>query len=165
MKKIIILFFFALILSGCGTTAGKMKKGKIQLGMSKDEFCMATVSFRFSRDPCSGTFMEGFNNTARGIYYPETQMEIMHDLAMEYFFVFNKVSKPFNYDTFKSGTGYLHKIFKDYEVAKKYAAKRDLNFDNDIIYNSKKGCEAEGLKAGTDEFAECTLKKIKELSK
>ena len=164
MKKIIAILVLGLLLNGCGTTASHMAKGNVNIGMTKDEFCLAVNSFRFSKDPCKGTFMEGFNNEARGLYYPETKMEIMHDLEKEFFFVFGDVNTPYNYDTLKEGDGTLIKILKNFNDAKKFASAKDFAIGDDKIQIAKQACKTKGLEPGTEEFADCSLKKIKELS-
>jgi hypothetical protein len=141
-----------------------MAKGNVKIGMTKDEFCLAVNSFRFSKDPCKGTFMEGFNNEAKGLYYPETKMEIMHDLEKEFFFVFGDVNTPYNYDTLKEGDGTLIKILKNFNDAKKFASAKDFAIGDDKIQIAKQACKTKGLEPGTEEFADCSLKKIKELS-
>jgi hypothetical protein len=164
MKKIIAILVLGLLLNGCGTTASHMAKGNVKIGMTKDEFCLAVNSFRFSKDPCKGTFMEGFNNEAKGLYYPETKMEIMHDLEKEFFFVFGDVNTPYNYDTLKEGDGTLIKILKNFNDAKKFASAKDFAIGDDKIQIAKQACKTKGLEPGTEEFADCSLKKIKELS-
>ena len=153
-----------MFLSACGTTSSNMKKGNIIIGMTKDGFCTAVNSFRFSQDPCKGTFMEGYNNTARGLYYPTTQMEIMHDLKKEYFFIFENVTIPFNYDGLKKGNGTLVKIFRNFNEAKSYASNIKFENKEDNIEKAKQECTDLLLKPGTVEFADCNLKKILELS-
>ena len=164
MKKVIGIIILGLLLNGCGTTASHMAKGNVKIGMTKDEFCLAVNSFRFRKDPCKGTFMEGFNNEARGLYYPETKMEIMHDLEKEFFFVFGDVNTPYNYDTLKEGDGTLIKILKNFNDAKKFASAKDFAIGDDKIQIAKQACKTKGLEPGTEEFADCSLKKIKELS-
>jgi len=164
MKKIIAILVLGLLLNGCGTTASHMAKGNVKIGMTKDEFCLAVNSFRFSKDPCKGTFMEGFNNEAKGLYYPETKMEIMHDLEKEFFFVFGDVNTPYNYNTLKEGDGTLIKILKNFNDAKKFASAKDFAIGDDKIQIAKQACKTKGLEPGTEEFADCSLKKIKELS-
>ena len=164
MKKVIGIIILGLLLNGCGTTASHMAKGNVKIGMTKDEFCRAVNSFRFSKDPCKGTFMEGFNNEAKGLYYPETKMEIMHDLEKEFFFVFGDVNTPYNYDTLKEGDGTLIKILKNFNDAKKFASAKDFAIGDDKIQIAKQACKTKGLEPGTEEFADCSLKKIKELS-
>jgi hypothetical protein len=108
--------------------------------------------------------MEGFNNEARGLYYPETKMEIMHDLEKEFFFVFENVNRPYNYDTLKEGDGTLIKIFKNFDEAKKFASTKEFAIGDNQVQIAKQACKAKGLEPGTEEFAECSLKKLKELS-
>ena len=132
--------------------------------MTKEDFCLAVNSFKFSQDPCKGTFMEGYNNEARGIYYPKTKMEIMHDLKKEYFFVFENVNNPFDYSTLNEGDGTLVKIFRNFGEAKTYASAIEFGIDNNKAEIAKKECKKLSLSPGTEEFAECTLKKILELS-
>ena len=164
MKKILSIFVISFLLYGCGTTASHMEKGNVKIGMTQVEFCLAVNSFRFSKDPCKGSFMEGFNNEARGLYYPETKMEIMHDLEKEFFFVFKNVNRPFNYDTLKEGDGTLIKIFKNFNEAKKFASTKEFAIGDNQVQIAKQACKAKGLEPGTEEFAECSLKKLKELS-
>ena len=164
MKKLLAIIVLGFLLNGCGTTSSHMQKGNIKIGMTQDEFCVAVNSFRFSKDPCKGTFMEGFNNEARGLYYPETKMEIMHDLEKEVFFVFGDVNTPFNYDTLKNGDGTLIKIFKNFDEAKEFSSGKKFAIKDDKIKIAKQACISKGLMPGTEEFADCSLKKIKELS-
>ena len=164
MKKLLAIVVLGFLLNGCGTTSSHMQKGNVKIGMTKYEFCHAVVSFRFSQDPCSATFMEGFNNQARGLYYPESKMEIMHDLKKEFFFVFKDVDTQFNYDTLKTGDGTLIKIFKNFDEAKEFSSGKKFVIKDDMIKIAKQACISKGLMPGTEEFADCSLKKIKELS-
>ena len=164
MKKLLAIVVLGLLLHGCGTTSSHMQKGKVTIGMTKDEFCLAVNSFRFSKDPCKTTFGEGYNNVTRGLYYPDTKMEIMHDLAKEYFFVFGNVTVPFNYNSLKEGNGNLVKIFRNFDEAKNFASAKKFGIGDDKIQIAKEACKTKGLNPGTEEFAECSLKKIKELS-
>jgi len=164
MKKILGVIILGLLLNGCSTTSSNMEKGKIKIGMTKYEFCLAVNSFKFSQDPCKGTFMEGYNNEARGIYYPKTKREIMHDLKKEYFFVFENVNRPFDYSTLKEGDGTIVKIFRNFDEAKTYASNIDFEIKEDNAQKAKQECTDLLLKPDTEEFADCTLKKILELS-
>jgi len=165
MRKFSGIVFICIFLSACGTTSSNMKKGKVKIGMSKEDFCLAVSSFRFSQDPCSGTFMEGYNNTARGMYYPVTKNEIMHDLKKEYFFIFENVNTPFNYRSFKAGDGTLVRIFQNYDKAKSFASNIKFELKNENIKIAKQKCKDLFAKPETQEFADCTLKQILELSK
>jgi hypothetical protein len=163
MKKILGIFVLSFLLYGCGTTASHMEKGNVKIGMTKEEFCLAVNSFRFSQDPCKSTY-KGWTITARGLYYPETKMEIMHDLKKNYFFVFENVNSPVNYNTLKEGDGTLIKIFKNFDEAKKFASTKEFTIGDDKVQIAKQACETKGLEPGTEEFAECSLKKLKEIS-
>tara|TARA_B110000858_G_scaffold130889_1_gene148813 strand:- start:33 stop:530 length:498 start_codon:yes stop_codon:yes gene_type:complete len=164
MKKILGIIVLGLLLSGCGTTSSHMEKGNVKIGMTKDDFCIAVNSFRFSQDPCKGTFMEGARNEARGLYYPTTQMEIMHDLKKEYFFIFENVTIPFNYAELEEGNGTLVKISRNFDEAKSYASNIKFEIKEDNAQKAKQECTDLLLKPDTEEFADCTLKKILELS-
>ena len=164
MKRLIFIFVIGLILYGCGTTASKMEKGDVvNIGMSKEEFCIAVLSMRAAKDPCtSGSYM---SVKASGLYYPDTKMEIMHDSDKEYFFVFKDVNTPFNYkDWSKKGDGNLIKIFRNLNEAQKYASALKFEIEDDIATIAKNGCKSSGLKEGTEDFADCTLNAIIELS-
>ena len=164
MKKILLITFLGLILNGCGTTSSHVEKGSVKIGMSKDDFCVQVNSFRFAEDPCKMTFKEGYNLKARGMYYPQTKMEIMHDLKKEYFFVFENVSVPFNYATLDEGNGSLVQIFKNFDKAKSYASNIKFEIEENIPDKAKKLCKDLSIEIGTEEFADCTLKKILELT-
>ncbi len=161
MKNFFSLIIVVFLLNGCVGVESNLKKGNIRIGMYKSEFCYVETTLS---GPCSATFMEGFNNVSRGLYYPKLKKEIMWAKKPKSFFVFKNVSSPFNYDTFSVGDGKLEKIFKTKEEAIKYVSSKDSLIKEDYIRIAKQGCKASGLEPGTEEFAECALKRIKELS-
>ena len=121
------------------------------------------------------SFNERMKNKPRGIYYPETKMEIMYDQNKEFFFVFENVTIPYDwYDPYKSiwvsgpedikGDGTLIKIFKNYDDAKNFASGKEFSIGSDKVQQAKKACKDLGFESGTEEFAECSLKKLKEQS-
>jgi len=163
MKKILELIVISLLLNGCVGVESNLKKGNIYIGMSKIEFCSVDTVLS---GPCGGTFMDGFNNISGGMYYPKTKKEVMwaRKKAQTYF-VFKNVDIPFNYDNLKVGDGILEKMFKSEEEALEYASgKKGSLIDNNKILAAKTYCESKGFTPGTEEFADCSLKKIKELS-
>ena len=81
-----------------------------------------------------------------------------------YFFVFENVNSPVNYNTLKEGDGTLIKIFKNFDEAKKFASTKEFTIGDDKVQIAKQACETKGLEPGTEEFAECSLKKLKEIS-
>ncbi len=163
MKKVLGLIVISLLLNGCVGVESNLKKGNITIGMSKYQFCYVDTTLS---GPCGGTFMDGFNNIAGGMYYPETKKEVMWARKKaKTFFVFKDVSQPFNYDTFDVGDGKLEKMFKSKEEALEYASGKEGSLiDNNKILAAKTYCESKGFTPGTEEFADCSLKKIKELS-
>ena len=161
MKNFFFFIIFVFLLNGCVGVESNLKKGNIYIGMSKDQFCYVDTKLS---GPCGGTFMEGFNNISRGLYFPELRREIMWAKKPKSFFVFENVRTPFNYDTFATGNGKLEKIFKTKDEAIKYISSKGSLLKEDFVYIAKQGCKAAGLETGTEEFAECALKRIKELS-
>ena len=162
MKKITLLIFLGLFLNGCGTTSSHIEKGSAKIGMNKEEFCLALFTWKWSQDPCN-TPLTSSIYSAPGAYYPETKMEIMHDSKMEYFFVFENVNKPYNYhNIWEQGDGTLIKIFKDHDEAKKFASSKNFSISSSKIEKAKEAFKKIGLNEKTEEFADCTLKKIKE---
>lgn len=150
-------------MSGCATTSKQVEGGDVTLGMNKDDFCQAVYTFNPKKWPCSsGSYL---SSKTSGVYYPDTKMEIMHDSLKTYFFVFENVSKPFNYANWNVGDGKLIKIFKSFDNAKKFASELDFEIEEDIAIIAKNGCESSGLKVGTEEFADCSLNAILELSR
>ena len=163
MKLIASLILFFLILSGCATTSQQVENSAVKVGMNKDDFCQAVYAFNPKKWPCSsGSYL---SSKAIGAYYPETKMEIMHDSLKTHYFVFKDVNTPFNYENWNVGDGTLIKIFKSFDNAKKYASELDFEIEEDIAIIAKNGCKSSGLKEGTDEFADCSLNAILELSK
>ena len=164
MKKLLGILVLGLFLNGCSTTSANLEKGNIQIGMTKQEFCDAVNSLNFKQNPCALTWSERYNKKPRGVYYPETKMEIMHDLMMESFFVFENVTIPHDwYDAWNDkGDGTLVKIFKDLDEAKNFASGANFSIGTDKVQKAKQACINLGLVTGTEEFAECALKKLKE---
>ena len=76
--------------------------------------------------------------------------------------VFKNVNKAINYRENDTGDGTLIKIFKNLEEAKEFASKKEIILNEDKLQNAKKACKALGFSVGTEEFAECSLKKFKE---
>ena len=66
MKKIILLFFFFITL-GCASTSTVMKSDKIKIGTNQVDFC--NKFGLFTGGPCASTFMDGYNNGVKGVYY------------------------------------------------------------------------------------------------
>ena len=64
----------------------------------------------------------------------------------------------------KGGDGNLIKIFRNLNEAQKYASALKFEIEDDIATIAKNGCKSSGLKEGTEEFADCTLNAIIELS-
>ena len=164
MKKVIGIIILGLLLNGCGTTSSNLEKGNIQIGMSKKEFCYQATSLNAKKNTCSLTWKEMYDKKPRGAYYPETKMEILHDLMMESFFVFENVTIPHDwYDAWNDkGDGTLVKIFKDLDEAKNFASGANFSIGTDKVQKAKQACINLGLVTGTEEFAECALKKLKE---
>ena len=166
MKNLILLIFFILMLNGCASTEKKVTQGKIKTGMSKYSLCYETLSF--SGGPCDPTFGDGYNNTNRGLYYPDLKMEILWAPKPKSFFVFNKVTQPINWARYGKrnfeGNGYLDKIFKSKEEAINYVSGKTDIVGEGFINIAKRECEAKGLTPGTEKFADCSLKRIKELT-
>ena len=163
MYKFILSSLLIFTLVGCASPEKKIKQGKIEIGMSKYAFCYETLSWS---GPCEATFMDGFDNKGRGLYYPNLKMEILWAPKPKSFFVFKKVTQPINWANYGKrmyeGNGELDKIFKNKEEAIKYVStkvsvvnKNDMNF-------AIKQCKEKGLKQGTEEFADCALKRLKE---
>ena len=163
MKKSLLVILSFFILSGCATTSEQVKNKEVRIGMNKKDFCIAVYTFNPKKWPCSSGSYLSFEAT--GAYYPDTKMEIMHDSYKKYFFVFEEVDTPFNYENWNEGNGRLIKIFKDYNNAKKFASELNFEIEEDIAVIAKNGCRTSGLKEGTDEFADCSLNAILELSK
>jgi hypothetical protein len=175
MKKAMGIIILGLLLSGCATTSSNLEKGNIQIGMSKKEFCYQATSLNAKKNTCSLTWKEMYDKKPRGIYYPETNMEIMHDFYMESFFVFENVTIPYDwFDPYESawvsgpedikGDGTLVKIFKNFDEAKNFASGKEFSVGTDKVQQAKQACENLGFETGTEEFAECSLKKLKEQS-
>jgi hypothetical protein len=169
MKKIILILISIILLSGCATTSPDMAKDKVKIGMTKTEFCLATFSLNSKKDPCMLSYGEMLNSKPRGVYYPDTKMEIMHNLTSEKYYVFENVTIQHDwYKPYKSilssetkGNGTLVKIFNNYDDAKKFASGINFSIKKDKISEAKKYCKDQGLTEGTESFAECTLKKLK----
>jgi len=166
MKKLLGILVLGLFLNGCSTTSANLEKGNIQIGMTKQEFCDAVNSLNFKQNPCALTWSERYNKKPRGVYYPETKMEIMHDLMMESFFVFENVTIPHDYDASwdDKTNGTLVKIFKNLNEAENFASGKKFSVGTDKVQQAKQACKDLGFESGTEEFAECSLKKLKEQS-
>tara|TARA_B100001175_G_C19239176_1_gene509185 strand:+ start:100 stop:594 length:495 start_codon:yes stop_codon:yes gene_type:complete len=160
VKKITLLIFLGLFLNGCATTSSNMEKGNVEIGMNKKEFCIAVTTFKWSHNPCAQPLFSSLNEVP-GIYYPETKMEIMHDSQKEYFFVFENVNVPYDYNKLENGDGTLIKIFRNFEEAKVFASGRKFAIGSDKVENAKQICKSKGFEPGTEEFADCSLKELK----
>ena len=168
MKKIIAILVLGLFVSGCGTgltntTASNMDKGAAKIGMTKEEFCFEFNTLRLSQDPCKGPLFSSPYKVL-GLYFPETKMEIVHDAKAEYFFVFENVTTPIDRQNVIYGDGTLIKIFRDYENAKSFASGKKFSIGADKVQIAKQACKSLGFEPGSEEFAECSLKKLKEQS-
>jgi hypothetical protein len=165
MKKLVLLATLIFLLNACASPEKKITQGKIKIGMPKYSFCYETIGFS---GPCSATFGDGYNNKNRGLYYPDLKMEILWAPKPKSFFVFNKVTTPINWANYGKymyeGNGYLEKIFNSKEEAIKYISSKAELISKDHVYIAKQGCKSEGLTPGTEKFAECSLKRIKELT-
>jgi len=160
MKKAIGIIILGLLLSGCGTTQTKVEKNKITIGMSKEDFCFVSPIH-----VCFQTMGEAYNNKVRGIFYPDSKMEIVYGKKKKYFFVFENVNKGINYrDLDINGDGTLVKIFKSLDEAKEFASVKAFAVEGDKIQQAKQACKNLGFDPGTEAFAECSLKKLKEQS-
>ena len=176
MKKILLIIILGSFLVGCAstTTTANLNSGKTKIGMTKGEFCYEHNSLSSKKNPCNLTFSEMMAQKPRGAYYPETKMEIMYDLVEESYFVFENVTIPHDwYDPWKSwipspknlkGDGTLVKIFKDLDEAKNFASGANFSVGTDKVQKAKQACINQGFTTGTEEFAECSLKKLKEQS-
>lgn len=167
MKKhsTFILIFISIFLNSCATTSQNVRSGDIKIGMSKKDFCVASVTFKSGENPCSKPIFS-LGLEAPGIYFPSTKMEIMHSTKKDYFFVFQNVSIPFDYTTFKEGDGFLKKIFKNFDEAKEFASGGNkLLIKQNNIDKAKQICSQKGMVKGTEEFADCSLTELKKLSK
>jgi len=162
MKKAIGIIILGLLLNGCATTSSQVEKGNIKIGMNKEDFCVAAFAINPKKWACSSSSY--LSSNPEGLYYPETKMEIMHDSYKEHFFVFQDVNIPFNYATWDDGDGRLFKIFTNFEKAKDFASSRKFEIGKDKAEIAKNACKMSGLNEGTEEFADCTLNKIVELS-
>ena len=170
MNKFLGIAVLCLLLSGCATTSPDVTQNKIRIGMSKSDFCYEAGSMSAKKDPCRLTYTEMLNNKPRGPYYPDTKMEIMYNLTSETYYVFENVTIQHDwYKPFKGvlsiktkGNGTLAKIFNNYDEAKKFASGLNFSIKTDKISQAKQDCKDEGLTEGTESFAECTLKKLKE---
>ena len=163
MKNLIFIISLGLFLYGCGTTSSHMEKDNVSIGMNKKEFCVAVNTFRFNHDPCAQPLFSSLSEVP-GIYYPQTKMEIMHDSQKEYFFVFENVNVPYDYNNLEYGDGILVKIFKNFEEAKVFASDRKFSIGSDKVEKAKQICKSKGFEAGTEEFADCSLKELKKQS-
>jgi len=168
MKKLLGILVLGLFVSGCGTgltntTASNMDKGAAKIGMTKEEFCFEFNTLKFKQDPCKAPIFSSLSETL-GLYYPDTKMEIAHDSRAEVFFVFENVNTPINRVKVTDGDGTLVKIFYNFEEAKKFASGATFSIEKDKVQMAKQACSDLGFEAGTEEFAECSLKKLKEQS-
>jgi hypothetical protein len=157
MKKLFLIIILGLFVNGCASTETKVNKNKLNIGINKEDFCFVQVTM------CIQTMGEAWNNKIRGIYYPDTKKEIAYDKNEKTFFVFENVNQGINYREYDdNGDGTLIKIFKNLGEAKKFASKKEVILNEDKLQNAKKACKELGFIAGTEEFAECSLKKLKE---
>ena len=170
MNKFLGIAVLCLLLNGCATTSPDVTQNKIRIGMSKTEFCNEAMSMSAKKDACRLTFTEMMENTPRGPYYPDTKMEIMYNLTSETYYVFENVTiqhdwyKPYKsaWSSKTKGNGTLAKIFTNYDEAKKFASGVSFSIKTNKFSKAKQDCKDEGLTEGTESFAECTLKKLKE---
>ena len=170
MKKLLGILILGLLLNGCATTSSDVVHNKIRIGMNKTEFCWEKGSMSAKKDACRLTYTEMMKSTPRGPYYPDTKMEIMYNLTSETYYVFENVT--IQHDWYKpyistlsykvKGNGTLAKIFTNYDEAKKFASGLSFSIKADKISIAKQDCKDQGLSEGTESFAECTLKKLKE---
>ena len=157
MKKLFLIIILGLFVNGCASTETKVNNNKLNIGINKEDFCFVQVTM------CIQTMGEAWNNKIRGIYYPDTKKEIAYDKNEKTFFVFENVNQVINYREYDdNGDGTLIKIFKNLGEAKKFASKKEVILNEDKLQNAKKACKELGFIAGTEEFAECSLKKLKE---
>ena len=156
MKKIILLFFFFITL-GCALTSTVMKSDKIKIGTNQVDFC--NKFGLFTGGPCASTFMDGYNNVVKGVYYPETGKEIMHDADKKYFFVFDSnLTGGFNYNTLNASyKNELIGVFTDFEMAKDFAGGKKFGMTGQEVDFQIKNCEKQGFKKGTMEHLDCAL--------
>ena len=170
MKKLLGIVILGLLLNGCATTSSDAVHNKIRIGMNKTEFCWEKGSMSAKKDACRLTYTEMMKSTPRGPYYPDTKMEIMYNLTSETYYVFENVTiqhdwyKPYKstFSTKTKGNGTLVKIFNNYDEAKKFASGLDFSIKTDKISKAKQACKKLGFIQGEENFAECTLKKLKE---
>ena len=157
MKKLFLIIILGIFVNGCASTETKVNKNKLNIGMNKEDFCFTQVTM------CIQTMGEAWNNKVRGIYYPDTKKEIAYDKKETTFFVFENVNQSINYREYDdNGDGTLIKIFGNLEEAKKFASKKELILNENKLQKAKKACKELGFTVGTEEFAECSLKKLKE---
>jgi hypothetical protein len=170
MKSLLSIVVLSLLLTSCATTSSNIEQNKIKIGIDKSEFCYEAGTMSAKKDPCRLTYSEMLNAKPRGAYYPDTKMEIMHNLTSEKYYVFENVTiqhdwyKPYKstFSTKTKGNGTLVKIFNNYDEAKKFASGLDFSIKTDKISKAKQACKKLGLVQGEENFAECTLKKLKE---
>ena len=158
--KYFFLSIFLIFLASCATTQTTMESKKIKIGMNQVDFC--NQFSEFTGAPCSSSFMDGYKNVVKGVYYPQLAMEIMHDEDKKYFFVFStKNTSPYNYKTRKASyNSKLLKIFTDFEEAKDFAGGKKFSITSKEVDNALEICEKQNLKKGTIELMECVLKRI-----
>jgi hypothetical protein len=166
--KIFLFIILGLFLNSCGTgltntTSSNMKAGAAKIGMTKKEFCLEFNTLRLSQDPCKGPIFKSPYKTL-GLYFPETKMEIAHDAKLKYFFVFENVTTPIDRFNVLDGDGTLIKIFNNFEEAKDFAAGAKYSIGTDKVKKAKEACKNLGFNPGSEEFAKCSLKKLKEQS-
>jgi len=170
MKKLLWLIVLGLLLNSCASTSPNVVQNKIRIGMNKTEFCWEKGSMSAKKDACRLTYTEMLKSKPRGPYYPDTKMEIMYNLTSETYYVFENVTTQHDwYDPYKGflgtkskGNGTLAKIFTNYDEAKKFAGGVSFSIKIDKISKAKQDCKCKGLSEGTENFAECVLKKLKE---
>ena len=159
MKKLFLIIILGIFVNGCASTETKIDKNKITIGMSKKDFC-----FNMAIHTCFQTMGEAYSNKVRGIYYPDTKKEVVYDKNKITFFVFENVNVPYDYNKLEYGDGTIIKIFRNFEEAKVFSSGRKFSIGTDKVQQAKQACSDLGFEAGTEEFAECSLKKLKEQS-
>ena len=92
MKNLLSIVVLSLLLTSCATTSSNIEQNKIKIGIDKSEFCYEAGTMSAKKDPCRLTYSEMLNAKPRGAYYPDTKMEIMHNLTSEKYYVFENVT-------------------------------------------------------------------------
>ena len=121
MKKLLGIAVLCLLLNGCATTSPDVTQNKIRIGMSKTEFCNEAMSMSAKKDACRLTYTEMMKNTPRGPYYPDTKMEIMHNLTSEKNYVFENVSALILSTYVAAGWLFMSRIGEQVRCARNWA--------------------------------------------